>query len=68
MEHCNELLDTTKFEAPLGTYQNSPEATKNCQNSYYSVISMMLYLLSNTISDIVFNIHQYEQCTHNTNI
>ena len=35
-------------------------------NSYYSVIGMMLYLVSNTISDISFDVHQCFWFTHNT--
>ena len=54
MEHCNELPAPTKVEAHLGTYANGSEAKRDWPNSYASVIGMMLYLESNTRSDISF--------------
>ena len=47
MEYFNGLLTPTKVEAPLGTYANGYEANRDWNNSYDSVIGMMLYLASN---------------------
>ena len=65
MEHCNYLTIPTKVEAPLSTDVNGSEAKKDCPNSYASVIGMMLYLASNTRTDISFAVHQYSRFTHN---
>ena len=40
----------------------------DCTNSYDSVIGIMLYLASNKILDIFFDVHQCYQFTHNTKV
>ena len=50
----------------VGIDGNGSEANKDCPNSYASVIGMMLYLVSNTITDISFAVHQCARFTHNT--
>ena len=57
MEHCNKLPTPTKVEAPFVTDVNGSEANIDCPNSYASVIGMMLYLESNTITDISFAVN-----------
>ena len=47
MENSNGLPTPTKVEAPLGIDANGSDAKRNWQNSYASVIGMMLYLESN---------------------
>ena len=66
MDHCNGLPTPIKFEAHLVTDVNGYEAKRDCPNSYFSVIGMMLYLSSNTRSDISFGFHQCGWFTHNT--
>ena len=66
MEHCNGLPTPTNVEAHLGTYTNVYEATRDWPNSYASFIGMILYLASNKIQDILFDVHQWAQFTHNT--
>ena len=44
MEHCNWLPTTTNIEAPLVTDVNVSESKRYWNNSYDSVIGMMLYL------------------------
>ena len=66
MEHCNGLVTPTKVEAPLGTDNNGYETKIDWPNSYASVIGMMLYLESNTRTDISFTIHHCDWFTHNT--
>ena len=59
MEDCNGLPTPTKVEAPLGTDINGSDDKRDWPNSYASVIGMMLYLASNTRSDISVAVHQY---------
>ena len=66
MDNCNGLITPTKVEAPLGTDTNGYEAKRYCTNSYASVIGMILYLASNKIRDIYFDIHQCARFTNNT--
>ena len=66
MDHCNGLPTPTKVQVPLGTDKNVSEAKRDCPNSYASVIGMMLYLESNTIPYIYFDVHQCAWFTHNT--
>ena len=66
MEHCNGLKTLTKVEAHLGIDTNGSEANIDCPNFYASVIGMMLYLVSNTRTDITFALHQYAWFIHNT--
>ena len=66
MDHCNGLTTPTKFESPLGTYDNGSEAKRDCPNSYDSVKGMILYLESNTRPDISFAVHQCARFTHTT--
>ena len=66
IEHCNGLPTTTNVEAPLGADDNGSEAKRYWPNSYDYVIRMMLYLESNTITDISFVVHQCSWFTHNT--
>ena len=56
-DHCNGLPTPTKVEAPLGKGANSSEAKKEWLNPYSSAIGMMLYLESNTRTDISFAVH-----------
>ena len=66
MEYCNGLSTLTKVDTPLGTDANGSEAKRYCNNSYDSVIGMILYLESNTRPDISFAVHQCARFTHNT--
>ena len=66
MEHCNGLPTPTKVEEPLVTDTNGSEANIDWPNLYASVIGMMLYLVSNTLPDISFAVHQCSRFTHNT--
>ena len=66
MEHCNELTIPNKVEVPLGKYANGYDSKRDYTNSYASVIGMMLYLVSNIISDIPFDVHQCARFSHNT--
>ena len=66
-DHCNRLPTPTKVETQLGTDKNVPKDKRGWNNSYTSIIGKMLYLESNTRSDISFDIHQCEWSTHNTN-
>ena len=66
MEHCNGFPTPTKVKAPFGTDANGYEMKSDWNNSYASVIGMMLYLSSNTISDISFAVHQCAHFTYNT--
>ena len=66
MEDCNGLPTPTKVEAPLGIDVNGYEAKRDCTNLCASVIGMMLYLESNTRTDISFDVHQCARFTHNT--
>ena len=59
MEDCNGLPTPTKVEAHLGTNINGSEDKRDWPNSNASVIGMMLYLESNTRSDISYAVHQY---------
>ena len=52
MEHCNGLTTPTKVDAPPGKYANCYGAKRDCNNSYASVIRMMLYLKSKAIKYI----------------
>ena len=52
MEHSNGFPTPTRFEAPLAADENGSESDIYWINSYASVIMMMLYLASNTITDI----------------
>ena len=64
MDHCNGLPTPTKVEALLGKYTNSYEVKRYWTNSYVSVIGMMLYLESDTRTDISFTVHQCAWFTH----
>ena len=66
MEHYNGLPTPTKVETPLVTDANGSEAKRNWTNSYASVIGIMLYLASNTRSDISCAVHQCAWFTHKT--
>ena len=66
MEHFNRLPITTNVDATIGTETNGSEAKRDWTNSYASVIGMMLYLASNKIPDIYFDVHQCDRFTHNT--
>ena len=66
MGNFNVLPTTTKVEVHLGTDANGSEAKIDLPNSYASVIGMMLYLTSNTIPDISFDVHQCARFTYNT--
>ena len=66
MDNCNGLPTPTKVEAPLRTDVNGSEANRDWPKSYASVIGMMLYLASNKIPDISFDVHQCDRFTHNT--
>ena len=66
MDNCNDLSTPTKVEAPLGIDANGYEAKRDCPNSYYYFIGMMLYLESNTRPDIPFAFHQCDRFTHKT--
>ena len=66
MDNCNGFPTPTKVEAPLETDSNVSEAKIYWPNSYASVIGMVLYLESNTIPDISFDVHQCDWLTHNT--
>ena len=68
MEDCNGLPTTTKVEAPIGIDLNGSEAKIDWPNSYASVIGMMLYLASNTRSNISFAVYQCARFTHNTKV
>ena len=68
MEHSNGFPTPTKFEAPLGIDVNGSEAKRDRPNSYASVIVMVLYLSSNTRTDISFAVHQCARFTHNTQV
>ena len=68
MEHCNGLPTPTKFKAPIGIDINGYEAKRDWPNSYASVIGTVLYLASNTRSDISFAVHQCARFTHNTKV
>ena len=45
MEHCNGLSTPTKVHAPFGTDINGSEAKRDCPNSYYYIIGIILYSL-----------------------
>ena len=47
---------------------NGSESKRDWPNSYASIISMMLYLASNTRPDISFSVHQFARFTHNTKL
>ena len=66
MEYCNGFPTLTKVEAPLVIDANCSEAKRDCPNSYYYVIGMMLYPASNKRPDISFAVHQCAWFTHNT--
>ena len=66
IEHCNWMPKPTKVETHLGTDTNSSEAKRYLPNSYYFLIGMILYLTSNTRSDISFAVHQCARFTLNT--
>ena len=66
MDNCNGFPTPTKVEATLGKYENGSEANRDCTKSYASIIGMILYLASNTTSDISFDVHQCVHFTHNT--
>ena len=65
MENCNGLLPPTKVEATFGVDAIGYEDNKDFPDSYDSVIGMMLYLASNTRTDISIDVHQCVQFTHN---
>ena len=67
MEHCYGLPTPTKVDVPIGTDDNGSEANIDWPNSYASAVGMMLYLESNTISDIYFAVHQCAGFTDKTN-
>ena len=58
MEYCNGFPTPTKDEVPLGTDGNGYEDKGDWNNSYSSVIGMMLYPELNTRPDIYFSVHQ----------
>ena len=58
VEHCNIFPTPTKFEAPLGTYDNGHEDKRYCPNSYASILGMILYIASNIRPYISFSDHQ----------
>ena len=66
MEHCNELPITNKAESPIGKNKNGYDAKIYWNNSYDSVIGMILYLKSSTRQDSSFAVHQCARFTHNT--
>ena len=66
MEHFNGLSTPTKVEAPIGTDRNIPKAKRYFTNSYASFVGMILYLVSNTVPDISFAIHNCSWFTYNT--
>ena len=63
--HCSEIPTLTKFKSPLRTDNNGLEANRDWTNQYTYVIGMMLYIASNTRSDISFAINQCSKFTHN---
>ena len=54
MEHFNGLPTLTKAEAPLEIDVNGSEVDRDWNNSYDSVLGIMLYLASNTRPYISF--------------
>ena len=58
MKHYNGLPTPVKVEVPLGIDANGSEDKRDWPNSCDSVIGMMLYMASNTRSDISFAVHQ----------
>ena len=50
------------------TEANGSEAKRDWPNSYASVIARMLYLASNTRTNISFSVHQCARFTHNTKV
>ena len=66
MEHFNGFPTPTKVDAPLGTDDNGYETKRYWINSYDSAIGMMLYLESNTRTDILFSVNHCYWFTHNT--
>ena len=66
MENCNDFPTPTNVETPLGRDNNGSEDKRDWTNSYASVLGMMLYLASNKIPYISFDVHQCTQFTHNT--
>ena len=66
MDHCNGLPTLTKVDIHLGTETNGSGSKRDCSNSYASVIGIILYLASNTRSDISFDVNQCARFTHNT--
>ena len=67
MEHCNCLLTPNIFKAPFWTDDIVPENNMDWPNLYASIIGMMLYQASKTISGISFSVNQCDQFNHNTN-
>ena len=43
-EHCDGFITPTKVEAHIGIDDNVYEAKRDCYNSYYYVIGIILYL------------------------
>ena len=65
MENCNGFPTSTNIEAPLGTDANGSEDNRGWNNSYASVIGMMLYLESNTRPDMYFAVYQCDRFKQN---
>ena len=66
MENFNVLSMPTRVEVPLGTYDNFPEAKRDCTKSYSYIICIMLYLASKTIPKTYFYVHKCAWFTNNT--
>ena len=66
MDNCNGFTKTTNVYAPIVADDNVTESKRYFTNSYASVIGMMFYLESNTITYIYFAVNQCARFTHNT--
>ena len=55
-------MATPAATMPLGTYTDEPPFDKTCE--YDSVVGMLMYLSSNSRTDIQFSVQQCSRITH----
>ena len=68
MDNCNGFSTSTKVESPLGSDKNGYEDNIYWPSSYDYFIGMIVYLVSNTITDISCAINQCASFIHNIKV